>query len=392
MHIATITSSISRNAGGLFPLIRGLNHALLSRNVRITVLGLEDEFTAADAPEWKPLDLRTFPVHGPRAFGYAPDLHPALNALAPDLSHAHGLWMYPSVVNNAWAQRTRRPYLISPQGMLDPWALRNAGWKKRIAGAAYEDRHLRSAACLHAVSAAEADALRTYGLKNPICIIPNGIDLPPQNTPTPAAPWPATFQNGRAVLLFLGRLHPKKGLVPLLDAWHQIIRDDPRHADAWCLAIAGWDQLNHRAALEQQATRLNLTRHIHFCGPLHGDAKDAAFRNASAFVLPSHSEGMPAAVLEAWSYNLPVMMTPACNLPEGFSEHAALSITPDSTDIARGLSEAFRLSTADRAAMGTRGRTLVADRFTWDSLAARMHRVYTWAVNGGTPPADVRLN
>jgi len=101
--------------------------------------------------------------------------------------------------------------------MLESWALRNAGWKKRFAALLYEDRHLRGAACLRALCEAEAQSIRAYGMRNPICVIPNAVDLP--DLSEPPKPQALAFAEGRKILLYLGRLHPKKNLANLIRAW-----------------------------------------------------------------------------------------------------------------------------------------------------------------------------
>ena len=100
--------------------------------------------------------------------------------------------MYPSLASRRWSRRVCRPYLVSPHGMLDPWAVRHAAWKKRVAGWWFENAHLAGAACLHALTASEARAIRAYGLTNPICVVPNGVDLPRQT----AFPRPAWADSG----------------------------------------------------------------------------------------------------------------------------------------------------------------------------------------------------
>src|SRR5262249_14830197 len=107
--------------------------------------------------------------------------------------------------------------------------------------------------------------------------------------------------------------------------------------------------------------------------------------------LPSLSEGLPMTVLEAWSYAKPVLMTPECNLPEGFSADAALRIGSSAYQIAAGLNQLFEMSDDDRAAMGTRGRTLVARQFSWPRIGEQMRTVYEWALSGGPRPESVRL-
>ena len=266
--------------------------------------------------------------------------------------------------------------------MLDDWALRNSAWKKKLAGCAFERRHLEGAACLHALCAAEADAIRAYGLANPVCVIPNGVDLPGD---TSALPPPAWLNRDRRTLLFLGRLHPKKGLVPLLQAWAKA------RPSGWQLVIAGWDQGGHQAELERLVKQHALAREVVFAGPLHGVDKSAAYTHADAFILPSFSEGLPMTVLEAWSYRLPVLMTDACNLPEGFSAGAAIRIQTEPDALAGELARACARSPEELGAVGAKGRALAAGNFSWDSVAGRMVAVYDWIVGETARPGDVRL-
>ena len=154
------------------------------------------------------------------ALRYAPELCRQLASLTPDLVHTHGLWTYLSIATSRWSKShgslRPHPYLVSTHGMLDPWALRNSRWKKIIAAFVFERRHLKNAACIHAVNQAEAAAIRAFGLRNPICVIPNGVELCRSDGPDRMPPWAAEAVGRRKVLLYLGRLHPKKGLSILL--------------------------------------------------------------------------------------------------------------------------------------------------------------------------------
>jgi glycosyltransferase involved in cell wall biosynthesis len=158
------------------------------------------------------------------------------------------------------------------------------------------------------------------------------------------------------------------------------------------LAIAGWDQGGHATLLRRRIDALGAAGTIRLVGPQFGEQKAASFGFADAFVLPSRSEGLPVAVLEAWSHGLPVLMTEACNLAEGFAAGAALPIGPDRAAIAAGLRRLFALSDAQRLAMGARGRALVRERFTWASVAAQTAAVYQWVLGGGSPPSCVLLH
>ena len=389
MKIACVVDSLSRNAGGLFQSVRRLAQSLVKDDNTVTVFGIEDENMARDIAEWSPLPVRHFPAKRVMPWGYSRELLPALIGENLDVLLAHGLWKYSSLASYRWHRVTGRPCIIHPHGMLDPWAVRNAKWKKRLAYFAYERAHLASAFCLRALCDPEAEAIRAFGLRNPICVIPNGVDLP-DGSLEHEAPWRADI-GANKVLLYLGRLHPKKNLPALLDAWKVAAAANAGARD-WTLVIAGWDQNNHEDQLRRQTRELGLEGSLHFAGPLFGSEKAAAFQNADAFVLPSLSEGLPMVVLEAWSYAKPVIMTPHCNLPEGFAADAALSTGNDAEEIGKTLCHLFEMNPAERKAMGERGHALVSQKFLWPQIAHEMKKVCEWAVAGGEPPPSVRVH
>jgi poly(glycerol-phosphate) alpha-glucosyltransferase len=163
----------------------------------------------------------------------------------------------------------------------------------------------------------------------------------------------------------------------------------PERAADWRLTIAGTDRHGYRAELEALTRALGIEQDVDFVGPKFGAAKEDAYFAASAFILPSHSEGLPQAVLEAWAHGLPVLMTPACNLPEGFERGAAVEVRPDPPGIAKGLGHLFEMTASQRNAVGQRGRELVESRYTWPTVAREMRQVYDWILGGGAPPSTV---
>ncbi len=188
-------------------------------------------------------------------------------------------------------------------------------------------------------------------------------------------------------MLFLGRLHPKKNLSALIEAW-----PSDSASENWHLAIAGWDQGGEEERLRAFVGRRALQRNVHFLGPLFGRDKDAALRRADAFVLPSLSEGLPMAALEAWSYGLPVLQTEACNLPEGFREKAAFRLSLEPGEMASDLGAFMRIEPSEVAEMGRNGRRLVERDFGWNGIAGQLLEVYAWLLEGGTRPASVRIS
>ena len=383
LKAAIIVPSFNIFTGGVSAAVRGLTLELHQRlGNRLRVCGPEEKDVADPIGRWGCDAWSLFSVNGPRSFAYMPELFRDMISFSPDVGHTVGLWMYPSVVMGRWASQTHRPYMVSPHGMLAPWALRNRAWKKRLATWLYEGSHLKRAACLHALCQAEATAIRNCGLKNPVCIVPNGVELPLPSTTACASPL-----SGRHMLLYLGRLHPIKNVPSLLTAWARSRSDEASIRNEWELVLAGTGPLEHVEELRLQAQALNMDETaVRFVGLVKGEAKDSLFRTASAFVLPSFSEGVPMGVLEAWSYGLPVVMSSACNPPEGFKVGAALCGGPDVDSLTKGLSELCRMSDADRGRIGEKGLRLVRDKFTWQHVAEQMIAVYVWLAGGGEPP------
>jgi poly(glycerol-phosphate) alpha-glucosyltransferase len=409
MHTICLLESISRADGGIFEAECALQRELfLGQGVQVDVVGLEDPFTAQDAARWLPLEPRSVKVKGPSAAGFSPDLLPVLDPKA-DLLYAATLWKYPSWAALQWAERTGKPMMAAPHGSLDAWALSNAAWKKKIAAALFKNRQLHKATCLRALCQSEAEAIRAYGLTQPIAVIPNGVDLPDftESSDEGRGSRACDQSSGRKTLLFLGRIHPKKGIPNLIRAFKKAIDSRRSTFDApWQLVIAGWDQGGHEAELillcqelglsfshkmhkMDSSSAFSLQSSVLFFGPAFGEEKQALLRRAEAFVLPSFSEGLPMSVLEAWSYRLPVVMTPECNLPEGFATNSAIRIETGVESIAGGLETLFSMSESDLHAMGAKGRALVEERFTWQTIAAQMREVYDWMLGGGATPSSV---
>lgn len=386
MRSLFLSPSLSQRLGGIFEIQVGLAKALLRCGVGVEACGLIDDLWHHASADWDPIEAFVFARKGPASFGYSDGLRQHVTESNCDLLHLHSLWMYPSVLASSWGNRGRK-YMVTPNGMLEPWALANSGWKKKIAEHFYERRMLNGAACLQANTVKELEDLRAYGLRNPICVIPNGVNLPT---------FQSTNTQKQRVLLFLGRLHPKKGLINTVRAWANV----RKRAD-WQLVIAGWDQDGHEADLKQLATDLSVPwidlrdtsgslaspkSPLVFTGPVFAVAKQKLLRQSSAMILPSFSEGLPMSVLEAWSYRLPVLMTEHCNLPEGFEKNAAFKISTDSKSLEQGLHLLINCLHSDLSLMGSNGRVLVEKRYTWDRVAAEMSDVYRWILGGGSKP------
>jgi len=391
-RVVHITDSASRLAGGLFESVRGACRAVdASGSWATAVVALEDAHSKEDSVAWGATQLRLASQSPLGPFGSTQQMVRLCRCESPSVVHLHGIWGPASfAVRQILNESLRSPVVVSPRGMLEAWALRRSRFKKAIAWRGWMRRVFEHTDCLHALCEKEARSIRRIVPNIPIAVIPNGVNLDIANIVTVSVPWGAHgVPTGAHVLLFLGRLHPKKNILALIKAWARV-QHGARARNDWWLVIAGWNQLGHEAILKQAAASLAAPRVV-FIGPQFGADKAACLARASAFVLPSLSEGLPMAVLEAWAARLPVLMTPECNIPAGIMNGAAIECEGSVEGIAAGLARLLSASDEERRRMGEAGRALVAARFTWDQVAADMIAVYRWVLGDSERPAFVEI-
>ena len=379
---AHFSDSASRLAGGMFVSVRGLCRSLATEGRwQPKMFAAQDAYTQQDCAVWNGIPLE-IAARGLRGGLVGPLIAKSVEAYSPEIIHLHGLWGPASrAAGRLIARHDLLRLVISPHGMLEPWALARGRWKKKVAWQAWHRALFERATVLRALCDEEARSLARVAPNIPICVIPNGIDVPEL---------PASQKCARSAqsLLFLGRIHPKKGLELLIEAWAQV---PAAAASGWRLVIAGWDEGGYKARLVARVRELAIQDSVIFFGPAFGEAKEGLLRSASAFALPSFSEGLPMAVLEAWSFALPVMMTEECHLGIGFEAGAAVTVEPTITSLAAGLDDlVLRRSAEELRSMGLRGRALVKSQFTWRRIGDDMADVYDWAV-GAPRPKSVRF-
>ncbi len=331
---------------------------------------------AADVGISLPSDVRAAANGRGRRTQFREHLDAALEATGASIVHDHGIWL---PTNHLVARRARRRHLlrvVSPRGMLDPWALRWHCGRKRIAWALYQRRDLRSADLLHATSPAEAETFRDRGLDAPIAVVPNGVDLPDISD--------AVSQEGPRVALFLSRIHPKKGLIDLVEAWSALTAPD------WELWIAGPDEGGHEAAVRETVARCSrrTTSPVRFLGAVPDVRRNELLARADLFVLPTRSENFGQVIAEALAAARPVLTTTAAPWPDLVTRRAGWRDEPGSESLRVMLEEALGTSRASLRAMGANGRAWMAESFAWESVARRMTAAYAW-LQGGPLPADV---
>jgi glycosyltransferase involved in cell wall biosynthesis len=290
-------------------------------------------------------------------------------AAAADIVHVHSQWTFPVWLGSAAAISQRNPLVMSPHGCLDPVRLAHSAWKKRLVR--FLDRRcLKQADLIHATSEAERDWIRAFlaaGATGPrIEVVPIGVDLPRR------LPAKATISRDRRVL-FLGRLHPLKGLDLLLPAW-KTATWEVALGSQWRLVIAGPDEQGTRAKLERLGRELELGN-VTFLGAVAGEEKARLLADADLFVLPSRSENFGIVVAEALAAGVPVVTTTATPWGEIRGE-CGWCVEPTAAAIAAALTSAMRLTDEERSTMGERGRTIVEAKYLWPAVARRMQELY----------------
>jgi glycosyltransferase involved in cell wall biosynthesis len=301
-------------------------------------------------------------------------------AMTADVIHNHGLWLMPNVRAAEAAASGRACFVISPRGMLAPAALAFSRVKKRAFWRLLQGRAVRQAACIHATSEHEYDEIRSFGLTNPVAIIPNGIDvleLTPQPIASPAL---------ERVVLYLGRIHPKKGLAGLVHAWAKVEAGFP----SWRLKIVGPPEAGHEDELRALTRGLGLAR-VSVVGPVYGAAKTAAYQEADLFVLPTLNENFGLTVAEALAAGTPAISTKGAPWSGLQSEGCGWWIDHGVEALAATLAHAMASPRAALKAMGNKGRQWMVRDFSWDRLAHDMLDVYVWLARNAEPPSTVRF-
>ena len=394
LQVAQIVSSLSMGYGGPARSAAALSEALADLNCRVTLWAAD--MTSVCGPR-VPVDRRRVTVRETPCLAW-----PRLRLFLPrrllacltealrdsDVAHSHELWQVLNHVAAEAAWRARVPHVISTRGAVGGWALRRSAWKKNLARRLYVERNIRRSACLHALTPREAQDLRGFGVARPIAVIPNGVWLPEETEhldDSPAVEELKPELAGKRIVLFMGRLHPTKGLPLLLGAWSAVHQKFPE----WHLVLAGPDEGRHAQDLRKMLRGAPSAGSVTFTGPVQGGRKRALFGAAGLFCLPSLTEGFSVAVLEALAWQCPVLITDRCNFDRVAEVQAGRVVPATAEGMRRGLTDLLSAGPDQLAAMGRRGYELVRHNYTWRSVAERMRRLYLWLVGGGHAPEFV---
>ncbi|WP_211289125.1 glycosyltransferase [Marinobacter profundi] len=323
---------------------------------------------------------------GPQRLGCSPSMRRWLNqeitSCSVDIVHNHSLWMMPNVYPGWETKGTPIPYVVSPRGTLSQWAMRSGSSIKKIFWPLIQKPSIKHAACFHATAYSEYEDIRRMGFSQPVTLIPNGIDLPG---------FPESFKaraDSERTLLFLGRLHPVKGIDHLLGAWRDLQNVFPE----WRLRIVGpegdGEYLRHLKSISAQ---FGLKR-VAFDAPLYGDSKFEAYRAAELYVLPTHSENFGMTVAESLASGTPAVVSQGAPWQGLELKDAGWWPEIGEKSLAAALRNAMALPPDRLRSMGQNGRAWMEEEFAWSGVAKNMLDTYQWLLCRGDKPDHVIID
>ena len=292
-----------------------------------------------------------------------------------DLIHLHGVWTPLFAVAGFVARRRKIPFVVSPHGCFESWALNHKRAKKTLALWTYQGAVNRCATMFFATAEQEVESIRCLKILQPIIVIPNGVDIELPNVRPP--------RTGKRVILFLSRIHPKKGLLDLVHAWDKV-RDEN-----WRIVIAGPDENGHKSEVQEAIAARSLEADFEFVGLVDGAKKSACFSNADLFVLPTYSENFGIAVAEALANELPVITTTGAPWKDLDDFRCGWWVSPGVAGLSAALKVAMSTDPAELRLMGERGRRLVTEKYSWMKIGRDASRAYASMIAGTPLPLDI---
>ena len=370
MKVLTFVSSLNLNSGGPSRSVPMLVKGLAEVGVDITLMTIRSENMNTHAIEGTSAKLH---ILEPR-FSNS-DLSSFLISENFDLIQIQSIWAFHYHKLIKLARELGIPYIITPRGMLEPWSLSQKKWKKRLAWFVYQKNDMQNAACIFTTADMEAQHIRDLGIKVPISVIPNGLE-------TDGYTCRSTKEGIKKQVLFLSRIHVKKGIEILIDAWKRLIDD----YYGWKLLIVGNGDAEYIETLKQLIIEKGLIDTVSIFDPVFGSAKCQLYHESSIFCLPSYSENFGMVIAEAMSCGVPVITTTNCpwNILNETQTGWCIDLSVDNLE--RTLREAMSMNKDSLFEMGQRASKLVYDNFNYKNVAIKTKELYQWIITKQDKP------
>lgn len=375
MRILQTMSYFNLKSGGpttcTYSLLKGLNEAGVSSDILTFFPEEGDSFPGDDA------FIKAVELPEMKRLSYS---KPFLNFLRThtdyQLYHVNGLWQYPSHCAAKYARRVNKPYVISPHGMLYPFALEYSKTIKKIFMQLWFRKDIEQAACIHVTCEEEMRHVRNLGFKNPIAIIPNPIDIEPLMLETDTCE--------RNTIAFIGRLSPIKNVDRLIQAWHKL---GEKTAGYELLIVGDGEQRSELESLGQQLKIENLT----FTGFLTGENKKKIYKKMRTMVLPSQSENFGMVVAESLLNKVPVIASKGTPWKDLVEYDAGWWVDNSIEELSKAIQQAINISHVEVNRKGDNGRRLVQEKYSTDIVSDKMKQLYKYIIKEGDKPDFVYI-
>ena len=376
MKILYTASSLSLNNGGptqsIYNTVKGLRASEFGVDILTYQPNSSDKLISTE-------DFIITLPKGKTSFLYSLDYKHYLKDHSCDLYHAQGVWQYPTCISAKIARKQNKPYIITPRGTLYPQALNISRQKKQIFLKCFLLNDLNKAAAVHATCAEEMKHLRNLGVKSPIAVIPNPINV--------TTNFPISTSHSQLKVGYLGRVHPRKNIERIIYAWEKL---GSKVADKELVIIGEGDE-QYFQFLKKEVFRLRL-KNVVFTGFLSGVAKESTLNSLSYLVVPSNFENFGMIVLEALIKGIPVIASLGTPWEELNTHRCGWWVNNDIDTLAETIEKAIDTPEFVRIEMGKRGQELIKNNYSVEVVAEKMTRLYNWILNGGEKPDFVYVD
>lgn len=374
MKILQTIAGFGAHGGGTSTCTYDLLTAMHKIGCNVDLLSVQTDDLMGHGETW----IKAIPNDSITPYGYSRNMNRFLRHSNYDLYHTNGMWMHCNHITCTVAREKQKPYIITPHGMLYPQALTRSAWKKKlllISGGV--DKDLRLADCIHCTCKEEMNHYRALGYKNPVAVIPNPVPIPS---------FIKELQNDRSVkrIGFLGRLHPRKNVEALIDAWIEL-GDKARQAK---LVIMGKGDDDYEQHLKN-IVRSHSLSNVEFAGFVTGREKFERLASLTALCVPSDFENFGMIVTEALSVGTPVIASLGTPWQELNTEHCGFWVQNDADTLAEAIKSVLELPADEISRMGENGKQLVKEKYQDTHVASMMTKLYNWIISGSNKPEFV---
>ena len=294
-----------------------------------------------------------------------------LAEINPDLVHVNCCWQPESAMVQRWSAKRGFKTVYSPHGMLEPWIVQRHYWTRKVPALwLYQKAAIRNSDVIHATAESERQNLLELGYNRNVAVVPNGIDV---DSIRMKSSWKRT-----RTLLFLSRVHEKKGIDILIEALAEL----KELITGYRIIIAGEGDENYISFLKGLALQKGIAKQIEFIGGVYGERKWELFQQADIFVLPTHSENFGIVVAEALASGTPVITTTGTPWEKLNTRHCGWWIPCNEKDLKSALLSAVSLKEEELESLGRNGRKLMEEKYSIQAIADKMRNLYTGLLGG----------